>query len=228
MMGAMVFALVSCNEDEDTTMMPMEYNYDFESGLEQWIPNFADYPVGDSISYELLADHTMLPDPLDDTEGAIKISGKNMSDDLFMFMKKKVSGLVPNTTYSVWFNVTFASNVPDNMAGVGGSPGESVYIKAGATSVEPMLEEDNMGYYRMNIDKGNQSTGGSDMIVLGDFSNDTDMEEYTLKTVGNTEGFAVTSNENGEAWLIVGTESGFEATTTIYYDDIYALFEHRN
>ncbi len=146
------------------------------------------------------------------------LSGTNMSDDLFMFLKKKVSGLKANATYNITFTVEFASNIPDGLAGIGGSPGESVYIKAGATKTEPETVEDEMSYYRMNIDKGNQSQGGEDMVVLGDFSNDTDQEVYTLKTVANDDPMTVTANSNGELWIIVGTDSGFEGSTTIFYN----------
>ncbi len=46
------------------------------------------------------------------------------------------------------------------MSGIGGSPGESVYVKAGATTEEPLIIEDSDGWLRMNIDKGNQAGEG--------------------------------------------------------------------
>jgi len=223
--GLLLFALISCDDDEDDDMIyQTEFSYDFNAGADGWVGGFADYPVGEEEAYELTFDDAMLPAPLDETEGAIMLSGTNMSDDLFMYMKTGVSGLEPNTTYHVAFSVDFASDVPDGTPGVGGSPGESVFIKAGANTIEPAPEEDNMGYYRMNIDKGNQSQGGMDMVVLGDFSNDTDQEVYTLKTVTHNGPFTVTTDGDGNAWIIVGTESGFEATTTIYYDQVRVLF----
>ncbi len=222
--GLLLVALTSCDDDDDDLIYQTEFTYEFEAGAEGWVGGFADYPVGEEEAYELTFEEAMLPAPLDDTEGAIKLSGMNMSDDLFMYMKTGVSGLEPNTTYHVAFAVEFASDVPDGMAGVGGSPGESVFIKAGATTIEPLPEEDDMGYYRMNIDKGNQSQGGMDMVVLGDFSNDTDQEVYTLKTVTHNGPFTVTTDGDGSAWIIVGTESGFEATTTIYYNQVRVLF----
>ena len=88
---------------------------------------------------------TNLPDPLDESKGSLKISGNNHSDDLFMFIKRKISGLAPNISYQVTYNMEFVSNVADNMAGAGGSPGESVFIKAGATQVEPKKMLDTSG-----------------------------------------------------------------------------------
>lgn len=216
--AVLMAGIISCNDKRDVERV--EYSFEFTSDAEGWTGDFADYPVGEAESYELEFEHTTLPAPLDETEGALRLSGLNKSDDLFMFIKRKISGLEPNTTYYATFYVEFASNVPDGLFGVGGSPGESVFVKAGATLTEPDTEEDNMNYYRMNIDKGGQSQGGADMVVVGDFSNDTDSDEYTLKTVSNENRFSVTSNANGELWLIAGTDSGFEATTTIFYNKL--------
>ena len=220
--GILITALVSC--DKKNGGPTIDFSWDFNQDAEGWTGDFADYPVGEAESYELTFEYAMLPSPLDQTEGSLKLSGTNMSDDLFMFTKRKIDGLEPNTNYIVKFTVEFASDIPDDRVGVGGSPGESVWIKAGATTEEPLPVEDDMGYYRMNIDKGGQSQGGSDMFVLGDFSNDTDLQVYSLKTVTNDQSFRVTSNNLGEVWMIFGTDSGFEATTTIFYNEIAAVF----
>lgn len=221
--AVLMAGIISCNDKRDVE--PVECSFEFTSDAEGWTGDFADYPVGSAESYKLEFEHTTLPAPLDETEGALRLSGFNKSDDLFMFIKRKISGLEPNTTYYATFYVEFASNVPDGLYGVGGSPGESVFVKAGATQTEPDREEDDMNYYRMNIDKGGQSQGGADMVMIGDFSNDTASDDYTLKTVTNDNRFSVTSDANGELWLIAGTDSGFEATTTIYYNKFWVVFE---
>ena len=143
-----------------------------------------------------------------------------------MFIKRKITGLIPNQIYQVTFNIEIATNVPDGLGGVGGSPGESVYIKAGLTQIEPLTELDSNGAYTMNIDKSNQSQSGEDMIVIGDFTNGTtDVFSYTLKNLTNINTFEVQTDVNGELWAIIGTDSGFEATTTIYYNKISILLE---
>ncbi len=210
----------ACESDKDSKPEELVFSYDFTTDEESWDGDFADYPTGGEEFYELIFEYSTLPEPLDETRGSLKLSGNNHSDDLFMFVKRKITGLTSNKTYNIVFEIEFASNVADGQIGVGGSPGESVYIKAGATPVEPLKVEDNGGYYRMNIDKGNQAQGGEDMIVLGDFSNDTEENIYVLKTITNPSTFNATTNTNGELWLSVGADSGFEATTTIYYNRI--------
>jgi hypothetical protein len=139
-----------------------------------------------------------------------------------MFIKKSFSGFEPNTRYQLQFEITFATNVPGGCIGVGGSPGESVYLKAGATVSEPLAFDDGSGFYLMNIDKGNQSSDGSAAINIGDFANSKDCEDgdfsYELKTLSNEENsFSILTESDGVLWILFGTDSGFEATTSIYY-----------
>ena len=161
------------------------------------------------------------------------MQGHNRSDDLFMFLKREVDGLEPGATYQATFQLILASNVPEGLSGIGGSPGESVYVKVGATTEEPIVEEDPTdGWLRMNIDKGNQATEGDDMINIGDMAN----PNLTPDTAGSFERmeqnsagreFEVTADEDGTLWLIAGTDSGFEGLTNLYYDSITVVLEEK-
>ncbi len=155
------------------------------------------------------------------------MSGNNPSDDLFMFMKRKITGLQPNTTYQVTFVVEFASIYPTNAFGVGGPPGEGVTMKAGLTLIEPdtMIIMKGGPYVVMNIDKGNQSTPGVDMDTIGHVGVSDTTTVYTLKTNDNIgHPFTFKTDQTGEAWLIIGTDSGFEAETALYYSSIIVDF----
>lgn len=218
--------LFGCTDNEEE-LQPISFTFEFKNDVEGWEAGFADYPVGDDEFYELSFEHAILPEPLNTNEGVLKISGNNHSDDLFMYVKKNIDGLEANTTYEVDLEVEFATDVPDGMIGVGGSPGESVYIKAGATTIEPEREVDDLNWYRMNIDKSNQAQSGDDMVVLGDFSNDTNEEIYVLKTLNSISGFTVNSDNNGRVWLIVGSDSGFESVTTVHYNHFMFVFTKR-
>jgi hypothetical protein len=218
--------LVSCNSDEQEIMV-FSITYNFNTGDNGWAGDFADYPEGDSIAYELFFKHDTLPTNLNSnaTKKALHISGNNHSDDLFMFIKKKVTGLQPNTEYEVLFNIKFASNARTGSVGIGGSPGESVFLKAGASILEPkkILVD---GMYRMNIEKGNQSESGEDMIKIGTIGVAATTTQFTqiARYNNSSSSFIVTTDDNGDVWLIVGTDSGFEGTTTLYYTQIDVLF----
>jgi hypothetical protein len=219
-----VALLISCSDDKITSPKPDKFNYNFtfEIGNEGWIGDFADYPNSDNVEqfYEFIYEHSKLPKPLSQDIYALKQSGNNHSDDLFMFVKRKIDGLEPNTNYSISFDFQIASNAPNESVGVGGSPGTSVFIKAGASTIEPKKVLDDSNYYIMNIDKSNQKNSGEDMILIGDFANGSNKNEYALKSFDCPNLISVDSDAHGRLWLIIGTDSGFEATTTIYYNFI--------
>jgi heat shock protein HslJ len=208
----------------------IEFTYTFDDGDEGWIADFADLPADyDPDFYELDSEWRELPDDLGGH--GMYMQGHNRSDDLFMFLKRQIDGLEPNASYGATFRLVLANNVPPGLSGVGGSPGESVYVKVGATTIEPIIiEEDADGWLRMNIDKGNQAQEGEDMINIGDLANPNITPEtavaYELmeqNSVGRD--FEVTADGNGVVWFIVGTDSGFEGLTTLYYDTISVVLE---
>jgi hypothetical protein len=223
----LIIPLASCSGSYE---QEFQFTYDFEEGEQGWVTGFADLPADyDPLIYELDSGWGALPSGLEGN--AIYLSGHNRSDDLFMFLKVQVEGMKPNTTYQASFSIDLASNIPEGMMGIGGSPGESVFVKAGATTNEPEVVEESDGWLRMNIDKGNQASEGEDMINLGTLANpNIDMdtfigEEYALMTL-DSQGreFSVTTDSQGRLWLIAGTDSGFEGPTTVYYDKIEVKF----
>ena len=58
------------------------------------------------------------------------------------------------------------------------------------------------------------------MKVIGNFANGTDLSVYQLKVLKTISPINTVSNSTGEIWIIVGTDSGFESTTTIFYNTI--------
>lgn len=199
-----------------------DFNFNFSKGHDGWVADFADYPVGEEVFYELNWGWTTLPYPLPENEKGMVLSGNNHSDDLMMFIKRQVEGLEPNTEYDLTFNVTIESNVPVGQFGVGGSPGEDVFFKVGASAQEP-LKQVKRNYYRLNIDIGCQGNGGNDGVIIGHLANpavDSENPTYMPKEMSTTQSFKAKTDENGRLWLLVGTDSGFEATSRYYIANI--------
>jgi len=219
----MVFAvlLVGCSAKYEQTY---RFNYTFDEDQEGWVTGFADLPADyDPDLFELDSGWSELPSGLEGS--AIYLSGHNRSDDLFMYLQQHITKLKPETTYQVDFSIDLASNTPEGLMGIGGSPGENVYIKAGAVNREPELVTDDIDWLRLNLDKGNQATAGEDMVNLGTAANpNIDLgtftgEEYALMNLNNQAmPFTVTSDKDGGIWVLVGSDSGFEGATTLYYD----------
>lgn len=229
--------ICGCSQDENNPGISVySASFDFSQSLDGWEADFTDLPSNqdDSAFYQLTFAYTDLPPNLG-ARKALMLSGANHSDDLFMFIKRKISGLIPNTPYNIVFEVELASNAQRGAVGIGGSPGESVFLKAGASELEPKKVNQN-NQYVLNIDKGNQSTNGNNAITLGDIAIPSTATQYTLITRTNAspytspynQTFVAQSNGDGEIWLIIGTDSGFEGTTTVYYTKVNIVFSASN
>ena len=220
----LVLLVSSCNSPT-SPMGSMLITIDFSGSTQGFVAGFADYPPANAAIYFLQSAHLPLPDGVTATGSGLFISGVNRSDDLFMYYKGRLTGLMPNTTYRASFVLGLATNAPRGCLGVGGAPGESVYLKAGVSAVEPVgiLAAD--GHLRMNIDKGNQANGGADAVTLGDVANTQPCGEglprYELKTVaGGGQEVVAETDAQGRLWVLFGTDSGFESLTALFYTQI--------
>ena len=209
---------------------PIVLRSDFSQGYDGWSGGFADYVSTDEDLYKLLwhrrpvPDSLLNPDQENMSEYGLYVTGDNRSDDLFMFIKKRLEGLEPDTKYGIIFIVKFGTNSPSGCIGVGGSPGEDVSMKVGAVIGEPKSCSPDNGKFQMNMDIGQQMVGGKDAIVIGNISNgmeDCVNWEYRFKKLDNIANqFEATTDHNGFLWIMIGTDSGFEATTSLYYTNI--------
>ena len=194
--------------------------FDFNQNDGGFTPIFSDYPNEQGVEefYELRSGHEEVP--IAEAGKGLFLSGNNHSDDLFMGYYKDLSGLVPETEYQFTVRFQLATNVENDMIGIGGAPGESVFVKCGVASKEPENSLDSLNHFCLNIDKGSQSTSGSDMIVVGNLAKEEinrpgeyEFNEIETKVIARTD-------EAGTAYLVIGTDSGFEGVTSFYLDDI--------
>ena len=198
---------------------PLVFTFDFGRGAHGFVADFADYPPEHAEIYELTADYRAMPAPLDSRSGLF-ISGVNRSDDLFMFYRGVLDGLTPGARYAATVSVEIATATPSGCVGVGGAPGESVWIKAGVSAEEPVPISDG-DYLRMNVDIGSQSNSGAHAVVLGNVANTRTCEEprrWETKALAEQDVSApLLVPADGRAWFLIGTDSGFESLTEVYF-----------
>lgn len=211
------------------------YTYRFDEQPEGWLALFSNYGVGREDDFELKSGYRSLPEPLDTDQTGYYLSGKNLSDDLNMFLKHRINDLEPETSYEIKFEVSFATNVPSDCVGVGGAPGESVTVHADASTTEPDRVVDDSregGFYRLNLaeDYEGEVQSWYRETEIGDVANSRDCEEeqeYEIKTVSGGEQ-TVTTSEEGELWVLTGSRSGFEGATSLYYTEVKLLLIKSN
>lgn len=196
----------------------IDRTFDFALGNGGWLAGHADYQPN-TAPPDVITEIRTLPSPF----GGVGLysAGTNRSDDLFIYVKTKIGGLVAGTTYRLSTTVDFLSDVPAGCVGVGGAPGESVWIVVAVASSEPQTIF-NGSDYRLNIDRGNQSQSGRDGIVIGNIANSVQncgarrWESRSLSTPSPSP-LSVRADERGEIWFLVGFDSGFESLSRIFY-----------
>jgi hypothetical protein len=203
---------------------PVVVEDDFSSGDRGWQAFFVDHPPGVESAWGMSAGLRPLPSELGRAGSGFMITGNNHSDDLGMVLKKQLGpadGIQAGQTYWLDFEIQVASNAPSGAVGVGGSPGDSVYLKAGGSVTEPdrvLHPEDN--HLRPTINVGFQSVGGPAATVSGVIANGRDAgapAQFVALSRTHRHGFPVRADANGRLWLLVMTDSAFEGPTTLYY-----------
>jgi hypothetical protein len=212
-----------CASSDDEGIQVFSATFRFSESQNAWSGAFADYKVSDSLASELYFGYENLPSNLATNQKSLMLSGKNVGENLKMFIKKKITGLSPNSEYTLVYDIIFASD-----AQVGVASGDSVQLIAAAFTHEPIVKEVD-GYYRLTL--ANSGYNQNDLLQIGTIGN-TSSQGYDFVTAGNTTSaypyILGRTNSNGEIWLYVGTNSYYKDLTTIYFSYINVVFSRSN
>lgn len=200
-----------------------KYQFDFSNEKDTFDIGFAGYPVDDAGQYELTHNREKL-DRLQEGLSGLILSGNNINGDLFMYIKRQVTGLKPFTNYRVFFNITLASDLAQKPASDLQKQKESITINAGLSVEEPITSIVD-GYARLNIDKDDGKYYGMYMPEIGDIMKKDSSEELSIIKRSNLDnGLKFTTDESGSAWICIGTESAVKGVNKHYYLSITVDF----
>ena len=212
--------------------------FDFRAGSALgWEADVTDFPPDQEGNLQFTAELRAFPPEMGVNGTGLYVQSFNTPDDLFTFIKRELGpgdGIVAGQAYRLIYDIYFASNAPTGCFGVGGSPGDSVYLKAGGASTEPLavLAADG-GRFELNVDKGDQAEGGADASLVSTIANGIPCEQlvdlqaapYVLLLRNHMHTPEVRASDDGELWLLIGIDSGFESLTGLYYQRIEVTLE---
>ena len=211
--------LLACSSSAPTMHDAVEERrFDFAGGaLPGWAFGIADFSDGTQPA-NVVTSVQLAPSPF--SGHALLLAGTNRSDDLMVYAKTRLTGLRPLQQYRVTGSVSVLTDVPSGCIGVGGAPGESVWVVMAAAAEEPATVLQG-GEYRLNLPRGNQGTSGPAGIVLGNLANtvaDCGPRRWERKSLsgGAEQSIVVSADREGRMWVVVGMDSGFEATSQVF------------
>lgn len=202
--------------DPSSGGLPLDFEFTVPDGAAGWQLGAADYAVGSEATVDIVGDQRALPAEVSTQFLGLYQSGTNVGSDLFIFYKKFLTA--PPGTYKVTALVQFVSNAHGECSS---GVGVDVVMKAGASAVEPIAAPDGQNVYRMNIDKGTQTTGG-DFIQLPDIRNGLagcpavgTFGARTTALFPQQEDLVV--GDAGGFWAFFATQSSFAGRHEIYF-----------
>jgi hypothetical protein len=205
----------------DQNNTTLDFDFTIPQVAADWIVGAADYPVGNEADVADSGGVRTLPSPLATTQ-ALYVSGTNATGDLFVFLKKRFQLVDTLTPYKVAVSITYASDVHS-----GCNP--PVWIKAGASGIEPVVQPDASNIYRLSVNKGSGMAPG-DFTQLGDIGNGLagcpSPGTFALRTTTRqTQVLNLISDEAGGFWLFIGMQSSANGERhEIYITDLRLTF----
>lgn len=226
--AAMLFSISAfAAEETPENNLKSGVKFDFAQDDAGFVPIFADYPAGEDADefYELDSGRKEIP--VENEGMGLYLSGNNHSDDLFMGYYKNLSGFEPNKTYAFDISFSVATNADGGMMGIGGSPGASVYVKCGVTTNKPAIYVNDQNGRRLNVDKGNQAQSGKDVQTIGTIQKEETLLPGKYEMNRYTASAEAAADKDGNVYLLIGTDSGFEGTTSYYISEVSLSWEKK-
>lgn len=213
----------SCSTEPDNDISVFNSSYDFDESSYDWAGGAADYSIKDTakVKFDLVyaAPEGIVPD-----RHSLKLSGNIAGDYLTMFIKKHITGLKPETNYTLAFDIELGCDADSTAA-------QTVILKSGATIDEPRTIERDQ-HYRLNLDNGLYAENGVDMVVVDTVRVNSATNEYGVVQSGDMPSKYVyvnaKSDADGSLWVIIATESSGIGRSIVYYTKIGITFSASN
>lgn len=218
-------ALWSCSAASSDEISVFNSVYDFENSSYDWSGAAADYSAKDSVNVRFDFVYTVAPDNIAPIRHSLKLSGTNPGDGyLTMFIKKEITGLRPETNYTLAFDIELACDTDSTAS-------QAIVLKAGASITEPRAIEKNQRV-SLNIDNGAYGQNGADMIVIDTVDVTAAADEYGIVQSGDAPSKYVYVNARSDAagslWVVIATESSAVGRSIVYYSKVAITFSASN
>lgn len=230
----------------DPEIKPGVFQFNFETGWQGWEPIVVGIPFNkengeDLADVETKSEHRSLPAEVEEDGNAIFFFGDTSWVGMSLFLKRRIEGLRPGTTYRVQFEVEIASQTPENCLGAGSSSGRVVVAAESMEPVRDVRERRTVNEYVFNEPIARslnfeETIGSLEPPIMGTIDNGIPCAEahemglpWRLKRLESGPDFwRVTADKSGSVWLLAGLWTAHLGPTRFYFNEITARFEAVN
>jgi hypothetical protein len=221
-----------CNDNDEDQPEVLVSNTVFEEDAEGWEAQYAEYESGqeDSLEFSYTHDTFMVSQAIGEVSAMVQ-TGRASNSDLFMFIKKKITGFEPNASYSVIYYIEMFAQLEETFSGDLTSTNNGSFLKVSVYQDEPdtVLVEDmqNPGkmVVRTSFDKGDDRVTGPNMALMGKLTY-TDVGQAPILLIGTSEADEIlgTSDDQGNMWMMIGVDTNQPIFHSVYYSYIGITF----
>lgn len=222
-------SLLSCANDDFQNEPEFDFAYIdiLDSDTSGWVGGFADYPDSLKGKLKFNVEYTQLNNVFQSDNKVLRLSADNPHKDLFYYITKKFKGLKANTRYEIGATFEVQSAM---LTDTTGSYPLELYFKLGGSNIMPDTVFDigsSSSKYKLNLNKGENDTVGSDFIYLGKPDADLKISKSSPQIIRNGD-ISVTktveTNSEGELWATLGIDSKIEWEMAFSFNTIVVYF----
>lgn len=218
-----VLSLCACMGSDGFEQGNVRYSFfDFSDGLQNWKAGFAGHSITSRQDESFDVSHSRLPALFNESK-ALEIKGKNQGDTLFMFIKRQIHGLDPNTQYQLDCEVRLISELltdTDNNQDI------EVFFKYGSSVLEPQVaENEERGKFELSLDAmGSQESGG--VLKYVQKINPPVSRQTPGEQIINSFNVPIRARTDaeGKLWVLMGTELLSQVEMAFYYNTIVIYY----
>lgn len=213
----LTFFLIGCSNSEKKENA---ISYSFQDSTQDWAGYFSgnsalsSLPENDS---SLEFSYANVPIANNKTKGLL-LRADNYSNYIFMYVIKKVDSLnlKPNTSYNITLTFDLATSVPSNLLEYGGTPGQTIFIKAAFLNSSP-----NITTFANHPLIGNLSDVFINSLEnIGNIAKSDSSNDMSFKIKNFQYKSAITTDNEGSFWTLIGVDSQFEIPLELYLSNI--------
>gem|GEM_PF-833104 len=224
------FLLAGCDVLESDAPVTT-FEYDFTQSDHNWEAFISNYSNADLQQLDFTTDYTNLPSPLSSSENAHFVHAENHPEGFKILYRKQIDGLEPFTPYQIRYTIRFATDVPSGCDEIGEPAGEDVRVLARSHVVKP--DTTNIQGFDfeniLNIQHLENPQTWLNESTIGDITNTrgcSESRQFEMKEIRTRSNFdSLTADSNGRVWLMFGTHTGYQGSTSLYYTYFKAEFE---
>lgn len=220
----------SCNINSSDTPPTLVSLSSFESDLQNWTGEFAGYPLTKIENYKFKLERGKFTTKIGQTYNAAVQTVYVDSGEVFTYLKNRIGGLEPNTSYNVVARIqVYVQLLQDYTGSDLNSTDKGCFLKTGLFTDEPMndtIADSSVPggrYINTQFDIGHANSDGADVFFLNKINPvPVGGSPIVFQSMNIDTPIPITSDNDGYIWAVAGLETNLK----LYFQAYYPVIEY--